>query len=88
MSADNTQNLLGSVSGILSTMVLGSGGPAPSVSVVTFLVNLTSRATLCHGVPHRLSQYVAFHASLSVCLLLFDHDDQKRFLGSYDLQVC
>ena len=50
-------------------MVLGNGGPAPSLSAVTFLVNLSSRATICHGVPLKLYQFVESHASLNVCLV-------------------
>ena len=90
MPADNTQNLLASTSGALSTTILGNGGPAPSSSAVTFFVNFDSGATICH--------FVASHASLSVCLVqlwlclaqhrswqcaklfLFDHDDRQRFL--------
>ena len=53
MSADNTWNLLGSTSRILSTTVLGNGGPAPSLSAVTFFVNFFSGATICHGLPVR-----------------------------------
>ena len=44
MSADNTWNLLGSVSRILPTTVLSNGGPAPSLSAVTFFVNFNSGA--------------------------------------------
>ena len=55
-------------SGALSTTILGNGGPAPSLSAVTFFVNLNSGATMCHGVPHKPSQFVDSQASLSVCL--------------------
>ena len=89
ISADNTQNILGSASGILST---------------TFFVNFNSGATICHGVPHKPCQFVASHSSLSVCvvqffasrnsvlgdtqkLLLFDHGDQQRFFESRGLQT-
>ena len=58
MSADKTLNLLGSTSGALSTTILGNGGPAPSLSAVTFFVSFNSGATICHGVPHRPSQFV------------------------------
>ena len=102
MSADKTQSLLGSTSGALSTTILGNGGPAPSLSAVTFFVNFNSGATICHGVEHRPSQFVDSQASLSVCLvqllprtthswsctklLLIDHDDQRRFLESCGLE--
>ena len=69
MSADKTQNLLGSASGALPTTILGNGGPAPSVFAVTFFVNFNSGATICHGVPRRPSQFVDSQASLSVCLV-------------------
>ena len=44
-------------------------GPAPSLSAVTFFVNCNSGATICHGVPHKPSQFVNSQASLSVCLV-------------------
>ena len=69
MSADKTQNLLGSTSGARSTTILGNGGPAPSLSAVTFCVNFNSRATICHCVPHKPSQFVDSQASLSDCLV-------------------
>ena len=62
-------NLLGSSSGILSTALLGKGGPAPPLSDVTFFDNFNSRATICHGAPHKPSQFAASHASFSVCLV-------------------
>ena len=58
---------LGSTSGALSTTILGNGGPASSLSAVTFFVNFNSGATICHGVPHKPSQFVDSQASLSVC---------------------
>ena len=73
-----------------------------SLSAATFFVNFSSGATICRGVPHKPSKFVDSQASLSVCLvqllprttpflvstelLLFDHDDQQRFLESCDLQ--
>ena len=69
VSTDNTWNLLGSASRILSTAILGNGGPAPSLSAVTLFVNSNPRGTICHGVPHKHPQFVASHASLSVCLV-------------------
>ena len=102
MSTDKTQNLLGWTSGALSTTILSNGGPASSLSAVTFFANFNSGATIYHGVPHKPSQFVASQASLSVCLVqllphnavhgnatklfLFDHDDQQRFLESYDFE--
>ena len=44
-------------------------GPAPSLSAVTFFVNFNSGATICHGVPHKPSQFVDSQESLSVCLV-------------------
>ena len=49
--------------------ILGNGGPAPSLSAVTFFVNYNSGATICHGVPHKPSQFVDSQASLNVCLV-------------------
>ena len=49
---------------------LAMGGPAP-LSAVTFFVSLNSGATICHGVPHKPSQFVESQASLSVCLVQF-----------------
>ena len=40
-------------------LVLGTGGPAPSLSVVKFFINSNSEATFCHGVPQKISQSVA-----------------------------
>ena len=57
-----------STSGALSTTILSNGGPAPSLSAVTFFVNLNSGATICHGVPHKPSQSVDSQAPLSVRL--------------------
>ena len=48
---------------------LAMEGPAPSLSDVTFFVNFKSGATICHGVPHKPSQFVNSQASLSVCLV-------------------
>ena len=52
MSADNTKNLLGSTSGVVSTATLGNGSPSPSVSGATFFLNFHSRdppsAMDCH----------------------------------------
>ena len=65
---------------ILSTTLLGKGGPAPSLSDVTFFVNFNS-GTICLGVPHKPLQFVGSQASLSAWQhtkrLLFDHDDQQ-----------
>ena len=58
-----------STSGIISTTILGNGGPAPSLSDAAFCVNFNSRATICHAMPHKPSQFVAFHASPTVCLV-------------------
>ena len=44
-------------------------GPAPSRSTATFFVNFNSEATICHGVPHKPSQFVDSQASLSVGLV-------------------
>ena len=76
--------------------ILGNGGPAPSLSAVTFCVNFNTRTTTCHGVPHKV---VSTHRSVSVSsnfflhswwytkLLLFDHDDRQSFLGSRSYQM-
>ena len=41
------------------------------LSAVTFFVNFNSRASICHGVPHKPSNFVASHAMLCVCLVPF-----------------
>ena len=46
-------------------------GPAPSLSAVTFFVNINSGATICHGMPHKPSHFVDSHASLRVCFVQF-----------------
>ena len=43
--------------------------PLLLLSAATFCVNCNSGATVCHGVPHKPSQFVASHASLSACLV-------------------
>ena len=76
MSADKTGSSGFNLWRSFSTTILGSGGPAPSLSSVTFFVNFNSGATSCHGVPHKPSQFVDSQASLSVCLvqLLASHN--------------
>ena len=64
MSADNTQKIFSSTSGLLPTAILGKGGPVPSLSGVIFFVSHNSGVTICHGVPHRPSQFVPSHASV------------------------
>ena len=57
MSADNTYDLFGSTSGIISTAILRNGGSAPSLSDVASFVNSTQVpfATDCHtGQPSAL----------------------------------
>ena len=52
---------------LFSTTILGNGSPAPSLTAVTFFVNFNSGATICHGVPHKPSQFVdSQHLSGSV----------------------
>ena len=42
---------------------------APSLSDLIFFVNFNSRDAICHGVPHKPSQFVESHASFSGCLV-------------------
>ena len=44
-------------------------GPAPSLSDATYFVYFDQGAAICHGVPHKPSQFVASHASFSGCLI-------------------
>ena len=55
MSADNTWSLLGSNFGIISTIVLGNEGPAPSTSDVTLFCQFQLKG--CH-LPRRATQAI------------------------------
>ena len=61
--------------------LLGNGGPAPSLSAVTFFVNFDSGATICHGVPHKPSQFVDSQASLQ-CLSCPTFASHNSILGN------
>ena len=92
MSADNTKNLLGSASGILSTTILGNGGPAPSLSAVTFLTTpiqeppsaTASHASLsvCHFQPlPRTTAFLVMHKNCSRSIMMTDKDSLSHAAG-------
>ena len=60
---------------------LAMGGSSPSLSTVTFFVNFNSGATICHGVPHRRSQFVG-SPSITQCLSCAPFASQDSILGN------
>ena len=56
-------------------------GSAPSLSAVTFFVNFNSGATICHGVPHKPSQFCRF-PSITQCLSCPTFASHNSVLGN------
>ena len=65
MSADNTQNLLGSTSGILSTAIIGIWGPALSLPGATFFVEQVHLRN--HHRPRSATQAIPVRLCSSFC---------------------